>query len=510
MAPPRLFVWVMIITFGVIAIFPLAYMLAAPFFEGAASAGLSGLFENRHLSLARNSLLAAAGTCLAALVVGAGMAFVICRTDMPGVKWLVYAVIGPLLIPPNIHAIAWTHLSPILKNLTGFDIYSLGGVVFILSMAYFPFVTMTTMAGLKSIDRNKEEAALMVHGPFNMLARVTLPLCLPNMFSGAVFVFVFAIVNVGVPDVLRVRVYPLEIFIQFSAFFDTLKATLLSFPMVALTLVLIFIQRIFMGDRSYVHIGAGAKEPIRLKLGRTWVLCFLACGLIIGCSSIVPILVLLIKAGGVESYFRVLVSSTKPIFLSLFVAAVAAVFTTALGGGLGYLLQRSGKFCRIFLSILIFAPFAVPATTMGIGLIGVWNRDYVGWIYGSMMIMIIAHMARFTPYAAAVIHSGVGQVSVRMEEAAMISGAGFGSILMHVVARLTRRHLVVSGFFVFVLAFGELGTTLLISPPGVETIPIKIYNLMHYGAEQLVAALSIIIMVIVFVMSSLFLWVLRR
>ncbi len=510
MAPPRIFFWAMIITFVIIAIFPLAYMVAAPFFEGAAMAALSGLFESRHLSLAGNSLIAASGTCLSALVLGAGVAFVICRTDMPGRKWLGYAVVIPLLIPPNIHAIAWTNLSPFLKPLTGFDIYSVEGVIFILALAYFPFVTMTTMAGLKSIDRNKEEAALMVHGPVNMLGRVTLPLCLPNMFSGAVFVFVFAIVNVGVPDVLRVRVYPLEIFIQFSAFFDTWKATLLSLPMVFVTLVLILAQQLFMGNRSYVHIGSGAKEPIRFKLGRAWVLCWLACGVIIGCSAIVPLAVLLVKAGGMESYLRVLASSTKPILLSFSVAFVAALCTTVLGGGLGYLLQRAGSSRRILLAILVFVPFAVPATTMGIGLIGVWNRDYVDWIYGSMAIMIIAHMARFTPYAAAVIHSGVGQVSIRLEEAALLSGAGFGSVLLNIVAKLTRRHLVVAAFFVFILAFGELGTTLLISPPGVETVPIKIYNMMHYGAEQMVAALSIILMSIIFVMSSLFLWVLRK
>jgi iron(III) transport system permease protein len=54
-----------------------------------------------------------------------------------------------------------------------------------------------------------------------------------------------------------------------------------------------------------------------------------------------------------------------------------------------------------------------------------------------------------------------------------------------------------AGFFIaFILSLGELGTTLLVIPPGRETIPIKIYNLMHYGADQLVAALCLILIVI--------------
>lgn len=510
MPPPRGFALAMIGIFVIVAVLPLAYMVIMPLLEGAALISPAGIFESRHLSLAGNSLLVAAGTSLAALVVGATVAFLVCRTDMTGRKWLGFAFILPLLIPPYIHAIVWAHVSPLLESSIGFDVHSVTGVIFVLTLAYFPFVTMTTMAGLKSIDRNKEEAALMVRRPIDMLCRVTLPLCLPNMLSGAVFVFVFSIINVGVPDILRVRVYPLEIFIQFSAFFDTWKATLLSFPMVALTLALILAQRWRMGDRSYVHIGSGEKGQIRFKLGRSGGFFLLACTGLIGCSVFVPIGTLLVKAGGLASYHRVLDSSAAPIMLSLSVAVVAAVFTTLLGGGVGYLQHRSGRLARLPLALLVFVPFAVPATTMGIGLIGVWNRSPVHWIYGSMAIMIIAHMARFTPYAAAVVHSGVGQVSTRLEEAALLSGARFTSVLMNIVARLTRRHLVVAAFIVFVLAFGELGTTLLVSPPGVETIPVKIYNLMHYGAEEMVAALCIILMALIFMISSVFLWILRK
>ncbi|MBN1930917.1 MAG: iron ABC transporter permease [Desulfobacterales bacterium] len=510
MAPPRFFTSAMIGSFVIVAILPLVYMVVMPFGESAAPTSLLDTFENRHLLWAANSLMIATGTCLSALVLGAGIAFLVCRTHMTGGRWLGYVFILPLLIPPYIHAIVWAHLSPLLESSIGFDVHSIAGVIFVLTLAYFPFVTMTTMAGLKSIDRNKEEAALSVYRPINVLGRVTLPLCLPNMLSGGVFVFVFSIINVGVADILRVRVYPLEIFIQFSAFFDTWKATLLSFPMTALTLILIFAQRRYMGDRSYVHIGGGEKMQIRFNLGRAEIFCQLACMGIIGCSVMVPITTLLVKAGGVATYLRVLDSSVKPILLSFSVAAVAAVFTTILGGGLGYLQHRLGKFEQMLLALLVFVPFAVPATTMGIGLIGVWNRYPLHWIYGSMVIMIIAHMARFTPYATAVIQSGIGQVSARLEEAAVLSGAGFVSILLNIVTGLTRRHLVVAAFIVFILAFGELGTTLLISPPGVETVPVKIYNLMHYGAEEMVAALCIILMVIIFLISSVFLWILRK
>jgi iron(III) transport system permease protein len=238
--------------------------------------------------------------------------------------------------------------------------------------------------------------------------------------------------------------------------------------------------------------------------------CALACAGLMMCAVIVPIATLMFKAGGIGTYTRVMQSSIKPVILSFSVAVAAALLTVLLGGGLGYLQHRTTRLVRLFLALLVFIPFAVPATTMGIGMIGVWNRNVVDWIYGSMVIMMIAHMARFTPYAAAVVHSGVGQVGTELEEAAMLSGARFSSVMLNVLAPLTKRHLLVAAFIVFVLAFGELGTTLLISPPGVETIPVKIYNMMHYGAEEMVAALCIILMTLIFILSSAFLWLLRN
>jgi ABC-type spermidine/putrescine transport system permease subunit II len=43
----------------------------------------------------------------------------------------------------------------------------------------------------------------------------------------------------------------------------------------------------------------------------------------------------------------------------------------------------------------------------------------------------------------------------------------------------------------FILSFRELTGTLLVTPPGVETLGVRIYSLYHYGAGQLVAALSV-------------------
>ena len=106
----------------------------------------------------------------------------------------------------------------------------------------------------------------MARGPFCAVTRVTLPLCWPNMLCGAIFVFIFSIINVGVPDILRVRVYPLEVFIQFSAFFSTWNAVLLSLPMMAVTVLVILGLQFFMGHRFLCANRKPGKNTIAFSL----------------------------------------------------------------------------------------------------------------------------------------------------------------------------------------------------------------------------------------------------
>jgi iron(III) transport system permease protein len=123
-------------------------------------------------------------------------------------------------------------------------------------------------------------------------------LAAPHIFTGGTFVFIFTIIDVGVPDILRVKAFPLKIFIQFSAFFNESAAATLSVPLVSLTLILILIQKWYMKGRSYVQIGGGRQPAIQFHLG-VWQ--DFGLGLFIFILSLsfgVPIGVLSMKAGG--------------------------------------------------------------------------------------------------------------------------------------------------------------------------------------------------------------------
>jgi iron(III) transport system permease protein len=511
MRPPRFLPSIVISLFGIIVLLPILYMFLAPFVLQASQLvdAPRPLFEVRHLNLAKNSLGLALGTSVMSLILGVLLAFLIQRTSMPGKSVFRVIYIIPILIPPYIHAIVWGHVNPWIKQIFCADIHSLGGAIFVLTLAYFPFVTLTTISGLKSIDRNLEEAALLLCGRWHTVRKITLPLVLPHIFAGSIFVFTFAFIDFGVPDILRVKVFPVEIFVEFSAFYDERAAAFLSMPLIVITLVLVMLQRRYMHNRSYVQLKGIAEKTIEYPLGR---MNFIACGccvIICGLAAGLPVVVMLKVAGSLSNYIRVLSTSAGQIGYSLVLAAGGAVLAVLLAFPLSYFIERSKIKGSPALAYVTFIPLAIPAATLGIGLIKIWNLPVIDVIYGSSWIIVFGYVARFIPFAVITTSSGLKQVNPRAEEAAFLTSSRWTRVMRKIVMPLSRHSLITSLFIVFILSVGELGTTLLVIPPGRETIVIKIYNLMHYGAEQMVAALCVILIVILLVISG-FLWLLHK
>jgi iron(III) transport system permease protein len=167
MRPPRFLPSIVISLFGIIVLLPILYMFLAPFVLQASQLvdAPRPLFEVRHLNLAKNSLGLALGTSVMSLILGVLLAFLIQRTSMPGKSVFRVIYIIPILIPPYIHAIVWGHVNPWIKQIFCADIHSLGGALFVLTLAYFPFVTLTTafMRPLAYRQKNNPSACVAAH-----------------------------------------------------------------------------------------------------------------------------------------------------------------------------------------------------------------------------------------------------------------------------------------------------------------------------------------------------------
>jgi len=502
---------VAVLVFAVVILLPTAWM-----FANSLIVDKSISFQNythvlsdaRQLRLLYNTLLLGLGTTLVALVIGVPLAFLIDRTNIYLRRPLQYLYLVPLIIPPYMSTIAWIDLlgnrgtiSLFLVNTLSLDhplftIYGLAGCIAILALSYFPFVTLLALSGLRSVDRRLEEAASLSHGELGALRSITVPLISPHILTGAIFVFIFALSNYEVPDLLRVNAYPVEIFVLFSAFYREGAATAASLPLILVTIPAILLIRHYMGSRSYVTLSSASSYPVVVNLGKWKKLAFGFVVLVFLLSAVLPITDLVIRSGSVVSYATALRTAHRQILTGIALAAIAATAMIVLGFSISYFIERSKGRTRGLMETLSLLPFAVPATVLGIGLISVWNTPMTQFVYGSSLIVLFGYTARFIPFVTRAIGSSLRQIHLDLEEAGLLCSNSWSQRMSKIVVPLAEPGILAGWCLAYAFSVGELGTTLLVIPPGEATLPIRIYTLMHYGASQIVAALCMVLVVV--------------
>src|SRR5262249_2599223 len=133
----------------------------------------------------RNSLIVGISATLLATALGTLAALGIWRARFPGRALLLALLISPMVVPVIIVAVGvYFAFAPLGLN----DGYA--GLILAHTTLAAPFVVVTVLATLSGFDRTLLRAAgSLGAAPFTTFRRVTLPLILPGVLSGAVFAF---------------------------------------------------------------------------------------------------------------------------------------------------------------------------------------------------------------------------------------------------------------------------------------------------------------------------------
>jgi iron(III) transport system permease protein len=491
-----------VLVFGVACILPIAFMLTTTL--GNVSLGVL-LLDGRQRALLYNSALLAAASSGLATVIGVPLGFGLARIPWTYKTAVRIALAAPILLPPYTVALAWVYISggtgaasSLLRRdwFSGWT-YSLTGAATVLALVYYPLVMLVTEAALRQMDPCLEEAGLLAASPRRVLARITVPLVAPSIAGAALLVFVLALSEFGVPALLRVRVYTTEVFTAFAALFDFARATALMVPLLVLAGATSAIAASLLGGRVVAgqRRTSAAIDAIHF---RGWARPTIGLGLIsFALALVLPVLVLLRESGSILAAAR---GSWPSIRISLLLAAIGATLVVPVGATLGYARARASPRVGGFADVLWIVLFAVPSTIVGVALIGLWNRTGpVGLVYGTLAMLVFAYLARFLPLAALIVATSVRQVPVNHEEAAFVAGAKWPRTMGAVVLPQIARGLAAAWVIAFVFAFGELGASILVSPPGESTLPIRIYTIIANTPSSVVAALALLQLTVILV-----------
>jgi iron(III) transport system permease protein len=462
--------------------------------------GTTGAFalDARQWGLLGNTASLGVGAAVLATAIGAPLGLWLARASLPHKALLRITLAAPLLLPPYVVALAWTYLTPrgLLATVAGADavatwIYSVPGAVLVLGLVLYPLSMLATEVAVRRIDGRLEEAALMVAPPARVFRRVTMPLAAPSIAATGLMIFVLAVSEFGVPGVLRVRVYTTEIFTAFAALYDPGRAALLAVPLLTLCLAVAVVAVALLGEHV-VSARRGAETPGALRVDRSGPLLVMVIA-ILGIALALPIAVLVREALVSHSIGAVIAGSGEAIANSLRLSAVGASAVVGIAVWLGYARSRTTSRRGRLADIALIALFAVPGTLVGVGLIHLWNRPGpLGALYGTDAMLLLAYLARLLPIAVLALAASGRAIPLSHEEAAAASGARWLRTMWHIVLPQMRLGLVAAWLIAFVLAFGELGVSILVAPPGEATLPIRIYTIVANAPSSSVAVLALL------------------
>ena len=482
-----------VVLFIACCVLPVAYLLTVPLTTGDVSYRALWL-DARQQGLLWNTAQLGVGTALLATVIGAPLGLVLARVDLRGKALLRIALAAPVVLPPYVVALAWTYLGS-RSDLAEWT-HSLPAAIVVLGLVFYPLSMLATEVALRRIDGRLEEAAVLSAPPYLVLRRITLPLAAPSVLAAALVIFVLSVSEFGVPGLLRVRVYTTEVFTAFAALYDFSRAVLLAVPLLGLSLIVAMVAVVLAGERLVSTRRGSRTRPALLQ---EWQRPSEAAAITVAAIALgFPVTVLTREALGAESLPAVVAGSGSAIANSLRLATIGATVVVGLAVWLGYARARARRRFGQIADIVFVVAFAVPSTIVGVGLIGLWNRPgVVGALYGTDVMLILGYLARFVPVAALAIAATIHYVPESHEEAAAVSGAGWLRTMAGIVLPQVRLGLLIAWVIAFVLAFGELGVSILVAPPGEATLPIRIYTIIANTPPSHVAALALLQTVVI-------------
>ena len=468
------------LVYGVVALLPCLYMLSAATLGSWRRVWL----DSRQFGLMGNTLGLSLLASVGAVAIAVPLALLVVRSNLFGRRALFFVALAQLLIPPHILAIA-------SQQLLGSGFAGLPAAALVLAVSYYPLVFLIAVAGISGVDSSQEEAALLARPRGSVLRGLTLPLIRPHLLAAFLLVFLLSAVEYGVPDLLRLKTYPIEIFAQFSAFYDEGAAAVLCAPLLLFTFLLVAVMHRLIGDRAFVPIRIGREAPhVTLSLGRARTGASTAAWTIIGAALALPLVRMAYEA--LASRRAIMpVLTAAPILSTVLLAAAGATFVVALCFPIAYACERAGPSIRGWVLLLALSPLAVPATVIGIGLVRLWNRDIGLPVYGTALMLVLGYAARFSPFAVVILAATIKQVGREQEEAALLASADWRRRVVRIVAPQCMTGLAAGWTITFAFCLGELGVSLLIMPPGTETVTLRLFNLLHYGAYDVVSTLSL-------------------
>lgn len=531
-----------IIVVSLLSLLPMGRLLLEVFFpaQGTAIEAMERVFSSSATWTATwHSLYVGVFGTLFAVILGTAVALLVSLTDIRGRPVFIFLYVTPLLIAPQVTALAWLQLfgpaSPFLKMIgiapplgSRNPLYSSTGIIMLLGVQYGPLVFLIVRAGLRKLPRELIEAALSSGAKkLTVLRTIIIPLMVPSIIGATALTFVSCVGNFGIPAFLGIPanylVLPTLIYQRLSGGGPAVLSDVatLSTLIGLIAIAGIVAQEYVSRWRDYrIASTSLPASPFELGSWRIWIeaVMLLIVVAVLGLPILGLALTSLVSAYGtplrwetvtLSNYSFILFehAATKRAFMnSLGLSLAASFFAVLIAVPLAYITTWRKRWWTRLFNLTAELPYALPGVVMAIASLLLFLKPlplFGFQIYNTIWIILYAYLARFFVLALRPTVSGLHQIDRSLEEAAQVAGAGLFMRLRTIIFPLVAPATLAGGVLIFLTAFSELTVSALLWASGSETIGVVIFSFEQGGDSTYAAATSIVtILVTIFLMLS--------
>lgn len=517
-------------------VFPLLYLLVRSFFvDGQFSLeGFKRIYTYAlNWTCLKNTIVSAGLAMVFGVLLAFPLAWLVGRTNLYGKNFFRTLFVMTYMVPPYVGAMAWLRLlnpkvgtlNVFLANLfhlseMPFNIYSVGGLVWVLTTFYYPYAFITISRAMEKMDPSLEEASrISGASPLKTLFTVTLPLMVPSVVAAALLVFVAAASCYGIPSIIGA---PGQIYTVTTRIFDYVSignedaltnATCLAVFLMVISLAILYISNFVVGKKDFITVSGKSTRPNIVDLGKWRIPLTVVVSLFAIIVVAIPFATVimtsftknmgkgLFEAGNFTLQHWKTILTRKAIRgsakNSLVAAIAAATFGMIVCLVMAYLLKRTNAKGRQIPDFLITVGSGTPSVVIALSLIMTMSGRFGINIYNTMAIMVIAYMIKYMLMGMRTVVSAFSQISPSLEEAAQISGSNWTRRLKDVVLPLILPSIVAGWFLIFMPCFYELSMSNLLYSTNTKVLGVELYTYQTYHSQQTASALASAILFLV-------------
>ena len=485
-----------------------------------------------------NTVIISGLTTLFGVILAFPLAFLVGRTDMYGKKFFRTLFVTTYMVPPYVGAMAWLRLlnpnAGVLNKFlmqifnlpkAPFNIYTVGGIVWVLTCFYYPYAFITISRAMEKMDPSLEEASkISGASPIKTLMTITIPMMTPSIIAAGLLVFVASASAFGIPSIIGApgQIYTVTTriidFVHIGSEEGLNDAMVLAVFLMAIANIVLYVTTFVIGKRQYITMSGKSTRPNIVELGKwrvpiTVIISIFSFFVVILPFVTVALTSFTVNMGKPIGLSNMSMSAWNKVFSrasilsstknSIIAGLAAAFFGIVISCIMAYLLQRTNVKGKRIPDFLITLGSGTPSVTIALALIISMSGKFKINIYNTLTIMIIAYMIKYMLMGMRTVVSAMSQVHPSLEEAAQISGANWLRMLKDVTLPLIGASIVAGFFLIFMPSFYELTMSTLLYSSNTKTIGYELYIYQTYHSQQVASALATAILLFVIIINYL-------